>query len=81
MLSHKKRTYILCTLAVLSLIAIVVGAALGAETSVLACLSTAAGILVPAAVDALSVEKRRRNPKVSAIVDDITVKNDVEATD
>lgn len=71
MVKHHTRVIVICALAALSLIGLVVGAYIGADASVIASLGTAAGIFVPAAADALSVEKRRRQPGVTAIVDDV----------
>lgn len=71
MLQHKHRVLLICALAAVSLVATVVAAAFGASAEVLGALGTADTLLVPAAIDAIAVERRRRTPGVKAVSDDV----------
>lgn len=71
MVNHRTRVIALCGLAALAVAGLVVAGAFGMSESVLVALATATSILLPGALDALGVERRRLDPNTRAIVDDV----------
>lgn len=78
MLNHRYRVLIILAALALTVVALVVASAVEAPDTVLAALSTLIGVLAPAFVDALMVERRRRNPRIPAIADDVRGKSVLE---
>lgn len=71
MKNHFQRLLIVGALAAICLIALVVAATLSASDVVVTSLATALALLVPAVIDSVSVEKRRRTPGQKAVEDDV----------
>lgn len=71
MISHKQRVAVLAGLVALALSALGVLLYLGHDTTEVAAVSGALAVLLPALLDALGVERRRRDPSLPAIVDDV----------
>lgn len=70
-MTHQLRLKLIAGALALVVVALVAGGALGASIEVMTGLLGALGVLVPALVDANSVEKRRRDPKRTALPDDV----------
>jgi hypothetical protein len=72
MSSHRLRVIALLVLAAIALIGVIVLIALGIhEGTGFGVLTGVLGTLVPALLDALTVERRRRDPGKVAIADDV----------
>lgn len=71
MISHKQRVAVLAGLVALALSALGVLLYLGHDATEVAAVSGALAVLLPALLDALGVERRRRDPSLPAIVDDV----------
>lgn len=70
MIKHQHRVYLIVGLTLVAYVGVGVSMALGSESGI-EMFGTAAGLLTPAALDALVVEARRRKPGVRAIKDDV----------
>lgn len=71
MIDHRTRLILILVAIGLDLVAVCVAVALGASVAVLGTLGSPLAVLVPALVDASVVERRRRDPKVAAVRDDV----------
>lgn len=71
MISHKLRVSVLTGLVVLALTALSALVYLGRDATELAVVSGALSVLLPALLDALGVERRRRDPSMTGLVDDV----------
>ena len=71
MISHQQRVTVLASLVALALVALGVLLYLGHDATELAAVSGALAVLMPALLDSIGVERRRRDPSVPALVDDV----------
>lgn len=71
MSSHQLRLRLIGAAFALVTIALVLSSVLGATGDVVASLVSAEGLLVAAIIDAVLVERRRRNPDADAVGDDV----------
>lgn len=71
MVPHRLRVILICTLAVVALVLTGIAFVTGAPMERLEALIGLDVLLVPAAIDSIAVERRRRKTGVRAISDDV----------